>query len=57
MFIALPPVFGPSKMLDFELEMGFLVGPGNKLGEPIPIANVSNRIFFLKILHVSFIFL
>ncbi len=32
-----PPTFGPSRLLDFELEMGFFVGPGNHLGAPIPI--------------------
>lgn len=31
------PVFGPSKELDFELEMGFFTGRGNTLGESIPI--------------------
>ena len=31
------PVFGPTKSLDYELEMAFLIGPGNSLGEPIPI--------------------
>lgn len=32
------PVFGPSKRLDFELEVGCLIGPGNALGSPIPAA-------------------
>lgn len=30
------PTFGPSTMLDIELEVGFLVGRGNALGVPIP---------------------
>src|SRR5438067_2728670 len=30
------PVFGPSRSLDFELEVGYLIGPGNALGTPIP---------------------
>src|SRR5205085_5452470 len=30
---ATAPTFGPSKVMDFELEMGFFNGPGNKLGE------------------------
>ena len=38
-----PPVFGPSKLLDYELEMGFFTGPGNALGEPITMAKVSER--------------
>ena len=28
-----PPVFAPSKLLDFELEMGFFVGPKTNLGK------------------------
>src|SRR5439155_7329282 len=31
------PIFGPSKSLDYELEMAFFIGPGNSLGEPVPI--------------------
>ncbi|PAP76737.1 fumarylacetoacetase [Rubrivirga marina] len=40
-----PPVFGPSKLLDIELELGFFVGPGNALGEPIPVEEASRHIF------------
>jgi len=32
-----PPGFGPSRRLDYELELGAFLGPGNALGEPIPI--------------------
>ena len=39
------PVFGPSKSLDYELEMAFLIGPGNSLGRPIPIAQAVHHIF------------
>jgi hypothetical protein len=35
-----PPVFGPSKLLDFELEMAFFVGTPSALGRPISIAEV-----------------
>ncbi len=31
------PTFGPSRSMDYELEVGLLVGPGNELGQPIPI--------------------
>ena len=31
------PVFGPTKELDFELELGFITGAENDMGEPIPI--------------------
>src|SRR3954468_17047736 len=30
------PVFGPSKRLDYELEVGVFTGAGNELGLPIP---------------------
>ena len=41
---AAAPTFGPTKSLDFELELGFLVGAGNKLGEPIPIAKADQHL-------------
>lgn len=31
------PVFGPSTMLDIELELGFITGAGNAVGVPIPV--------------------
>ncbi len=40
-----PPVFGPSRRLDYELEAGFFVGPGNELGRPIPIADAGRHLF------------
>jgi hypothetical protein len=43
LFLDEPPVFGPCKLLDFELEMAFLVGPGNELGHPIPIDKVNPK--------------
>jgi fumarylacetoacetase len=41
---AAPPRFGPSRNLDFELELGIWVGPGNAPGAPIPIADVADHI-------------
>jgi fumarylacetoacetase len=40
-----PPVYGPSKTLDIELEMAFFVGPGNELGRPITIETAEDHIF------------
>ena len=34
------PVFGPSRRLDYELEGGVFVGPGNAMGEPIAHADI-----------------
>jgi fumarylacetoacetase len=39
------PVFGPTQRLDYEVEVGFFVGPGNTLGEPLPIAQAEQHIF------------
>ena len=39
------PVFGPSQRLDYEVELGFLIGRGNELGEPIPIAQAEDHLF------------
>ena len=39
------PVFGPSKLLDIELELGFSVGPGNALGTSISVEEAPRRIF------------
>lgn len=38
------PVFGPSRRLDYELELGIWVGPGNALGEPIPIDEAEHHV-------------
>lgn len=40
-----PPIFGPSKQLDFELETGFITFSGNALGRSIPIADAEDHIF------------
>ena len=39
------PVFSACKRLDFELEMAFIVGKPNKIGEPIAIENAWDHIF------------
>ena len=38
------PSFGPSRSLDYELELGVWVGPGNELGTPLPIAEAGNHV-------------
>ncbi|HEX9983395.1 MAG TPA: fumarylacetoacetase [Thermoanaerobaculia bacterium] len=40
-----PPVFGPSKRLDYEMELGFFIGPGNNLGDPIPVTDALDHVF------------
>lgn len=47
-----PPVHGTCKLMDFELEMAFLVGgQGNKLGEPITMDNAEDHIFGLVVMN------
>jgi fumarylacetoacetase len=46
-----PPTFGPCKMLDYELEMGIIVGPGNAMGEPIGIDEARSQIFGMVLLN------
>jgi fumarylacetoacetase len=45
------PVFGPSRRLDFELEVGFVIGPGNPLGKPIPVNQAADHIFGLVLFN------
>ncbi|MFI0429507.1 fumarylacetoacetase [Mariniflexile sp. HMF6888] len=45
------PVFGPSKLVDFELEMAFITTVANDLGEPIPIEEAEEYIFGLVLLN------
>lgn len=40
-----PPVFGPSMMMDFELEMGVWIGTGNALGRPVSTSEARQTIF------------
>jgi fumarylacetoacetase len=45
------PSFGPCRNLDYELELGVWIGPGNALGQPIPIAEAHEHIFGLCLLN------
>ena len=42
---ATTPVFGPSKLVDFELEMAFITTDANVMGEPVPIYEAEDYIF------------
>jgi fumarylacetoacetase len=48
---ATTPVFGPSRRLDYELEVGIWIGTGNALGEPIPIGEAERHVFGLCLLN------
>lgn len=45
------PRFGATTMLDIELEMGFVTGPGNGLGESIPTVAAREHIFGLVLVN------
>ncbi|MGI4777867.1 MAG: fumarylacetoacetase [Janthinobacterium lividum] len=45
------PVFGPSKRLDYELELGLMIGRGNAQGEPIDIADAEQHLFGITLLN------
>ncbi|XP_011008635.1 PREDICTED: fumarylacetoacetase [Populus euphratica] len=46
-----PPYFGPSRKLDFELEMAAVVGPGNELGKPVDVNEAGDHIFGLVLMN------
>ncbi|WP_419825695.1 fumarylacetoacetase [Sphingomonas sp.] len=45
------PTFGPSRRLDYELELGVWIGTGNALGEPIPIGRARDHVAGLSLLN------
>ncbi|WP_026565304.1 fumarylacetoacetase [Bacillus sp. UNC41MFS5] len=45
------PAFGPCTQLDFELEIGWFIGPGNTLGEPIPVHQAEDHVFGLVLVN------
>ncbi|MBK5215023.1 MAG: fumarylacetoacetase [Flavobacteriaceae bacterium] len=48
---ATEPVFGPSKLIDFELEMAFITTDANVLGESIPVNEAEEYIFGLVLFN------
>ena len=48
---ATEPIFGPSRLVDFELEMAFITTDANHLGEPIPIQEAEDYIFGLVLFN------
>lgn len=45
------PEFAACRRLDYEVELGFLVGKGNQLGNPIPIGNADDHLFGICLLN------
>jgi len=48
---AATPIFGPTQRLDYELEVGVLIGRGNELSTPIPIADAEAHAFGLCLVN------
>ena len=48
---AAQPDFGPCEKLDFELETAFVVGVGNPLGEPVPVASALSHVFGMVLMN------
>jgi len=45
------PRFGPSHALDYEVELGAFIGPGNLPGESIPLADAAGHLFGVVLLN------
>ena len=45
------PTFGPSQRLDFEAEVGFVVGTPSALGEPVTVAEFADHVFGVVLLN------
>ncbi|HEY9666545.1 MAG TPA: fumarylacetoacetase [Coleofasciculaceae cyanobacterium] len=45
------PSFAASRLLDYEMEVGFFVGAGNELGQPVSIDNAEEHIFGLCLVN------
>jgi fumarylacetoacetase len=48
---AAEPAFGPARSLDYELEVGIFIGPGNVMGEPIAIGEAEQHVFGLCLVN------
>jgi fumarylacetoacetase len=46
-----PPVFGPTRRLDYEVEVGAFIGRGNPLGQPIQISQAEKHLWGLCLLN------
>jgi fumarylacetoacetase len=46
-----PPLLGPTRLLDFELEMGFIIGRDTSMGDSIPIGEAEEHLFGLALFN------
>jgi fumarylacetoacetase len=45
------PAYAPTRALDYEMEVGFLVGAGNAPGEPVPVDQAESHLFGLALVN------
>jgi len=45
------PIYGPTRLMDFELEMGFIIGKDSSLGEQVSTGNADDYIFGLALFN------
>src|SRR5271170_2264501 len=45
------PMYAPSEMLDYELELGAFLGPGNPMGQPVPMTTAEDHLFGVCLLN------
>ena len=48
---AASPTFGPTRRLDYEVELGAFLGPGNAIGKPIPGSEAADHLFGVCLLN------
>ena len=46
-----PPAYEPSRRLDYEVEIGAFLGPGNAMGQPVPIAAAEEHVVGVCLLN------
>jgi len=46
-----PPAFGPARRLDYEVELGFVIGPSNALGRPVGIQRALEHVFGVVLMN------
>ncbi|MDP2007648.1 MAG: fumarylacetoacetase [Rubrivivax sp.] len=46
-----PPVYAPTRRLDYEMELALWVGVGNEAGEPVVMAEAEDRLFGVSLLN------
>ncbi|MBA4176132.1 MAG: fumarylacetoacetase [Leptothrix sp. (in: Bacteria)] len=46
-----PPVYAPTRRLDYEMELGLWVGVGSEAGVPVPIDTAEDRLFGVTLLN------